>query len=391
MHPDDQVIVQTKLYHQFALQQYSKALLEMRAVMSESSQDIRTALINCIIVICFETFYGNHDSALGQLRAGLRLINMWFDQRVGTNPDLTQRLPVGTYSDIQEELIQAYARLDIHVLMLMRSTPIKGHITMSQSVLAGIETLPERFSSVEEAREYQSAIQRRLLELFNSDLGEEVISEWHVGSSTNYVISSPFLVARDELLAELMQWNMAFDPMLQLLRSNSGSEDFQAALILQLHYMTSYFTVSCLPCNKPMRSRDFMPLFAEMISISRTILDNSKWAVSGFTFDGQTVKPLYTIAMKCPNAALRRQAISLLLNSPRREAFWDSTLTAKLAEWVVCIEEEDIEDGYVPDETRIRNFSVKANLQKRTAYVECLKPEKASPQTLTPRRALIKW
>src|SRR5258708_37932884 len=62
------------IFHQFALRQYSKGLLQMRTAISNGSHDLRTALMDSIVLVSFEPFYGSHDSELGQLGAGLTLL-----------------------------------------------------------------------------------------------------------------------------------------------------------------------------------------------------------------------------------------------------------------------------------------------------------------------------
>jgi hypothetical protein len=65
----------------------------------------------------------------------------------------------------------------------------------------------------------------------------------------------------------------------------------------------------------------------------------------------------------------------MLLSAPRREGFWDSLCSRKVAQWITIIEEED---GWrcVPEDTMIRLLSVIADLQKRRVEVTCSKPEK---------------
>jgi hypothetical protein len=60
--------------HRFAIQQYSKAIQYMRGASIEGKQDLRTTLIACLVTFCFETFHGNHTSAVKQVIIGLDLL-----------------------------------------------------------------------------------------------------------------------------------------------------------------------------------------------------------------------------------------------------------------------------------------------------------------------------
>ena len=42
----------------------------------------------------------------------------------------------------------------------------------------------------------------------------------------------------------------------------------------------------------------------------------------------------------------------MVLSAPRREGFWDAVLSGKLAQWIMTIEEEDLDGDYVPEESR---------------------------------------
>ena len=85
--------------------------------------------------------------------------------------------------------------------------------------------------------------------------------------------------------------------------------------------------------------------------------------------------PLYVVATRCRNRGLRREAIKLLLSSHRREALWDSLLSAHVAMWVMGIEEEGLpaweSSGAaahsVVESKRVVVTEVLYDLQKRTA------------------------
>lgn len=61
-----------------------------------------------------------------------------------------------------------------------------------------------------------------------------------------------------------------------------------------------------------------------------------------FSADLGIVPPLYVVATKCRDPVLRRQAIRLLRSSARREGMWDSELTARIAMWIAEVEEEGV-------------------------------------------------
>jgi hypothetical protein len=66
--------LESATHHRFVLQQYGKAIAQMRSSLFTQNQDYRAALILCILTICFEALNGDIQSALEQIRNGLKLI-----------------------------------------------------------------------------------------------------------------------------------------------------------------------------------------------------------------------------------------------------------------------------------------------------------------------------
>jgi hypothetical protein len=55
-------------HHRYALEQYGKAVKQMRINIAKGETDIRVLLLTCIITTCFEIMHGNHEAACSQLR-----------------------------------------------------------------------------------------------------------------------------------------------------------------------------------------------------------------------------------------------------------------------------------------------------------------------------------
>ena len=81
--------------------------------------------------------------------------------------------------------------------------------------------------------------------------------------------------------------------------------------------------------------------------------------------------------------ALRREAIELLLRSPRKEGVWDGIVLGKIMAWLAGIEEEGLDLGddkeeYVPEWAAARCIKMGFDTEKREAHVSCLQPVKGS-------------
>lgn len=64
-----------------------------------------------------------------------------------------------------------------------------------------------------------------------------------------------------------------------------------------------------------------------MVAFGNSMLQHND---SIFTFDLQSVWPLDTVAKKCRDPLVRREAIRLLVCIPRRDGIWYSLLATKI-------------------------------------------------------------
>jgi len=102
---------------------------------------------------------------------------------------------------------------------------------------------------------------------------------------------------------------------------------------------------------------------------------------ASFALDLGIVPPLFVVATKCRQRKLRREAIRLLMSSPRREGMWDSILSGKVAQWIMESEEEGLQPWQgpyspaaretVPDENRVMVKEILFDMQRRQATLRC--------------------
>jgi hypothetical protein len=90
--------------------------------------------------------------------------------------------------------------------------------------------------------------------------------------------------------------------------------------------------------------------------------DDDVW----MSFDMQVIAPLYLTALKCRVPSVRRKAVLLISQGPRREGLWDAHTACKMAETIIDAEEEnmrrhygeavDLNDMLPPEQDRIDNI-----------------------------------
>ncbi len=105
---------------------------------------------------------------------------------------------------------------------------------------------------------------------------------------------------------------------------------------------------------------------------------------ASFALDLGIIPPLFVVATKCRDRRLRRDAINLLMSSPRREGMWDSVLCGRVARWIMEIEEEDLPiygrarttmgngDEMMPaKDKRVMVKEILFDMQRREALLKC--------------------
>lgn len=103
-------------HHQNALKQYTTAIKEMRTASMSQQQDLRTTLLTCLVILCFEAWNGYQDLAVKQIQMGFKLITSWLAERSdgsggrglpGSKPKMGDT--------VEDELVRIFRRLDVQV------------------------------------------------------------------------------------------------------------------------------------------------------------------------------------------------------------------------------------------------------------------------------------
>jgi hypothetical protein len=388
---NDAVANEAFYHHRQALEQYDKAIKRMRTNISNGTQNQRTTLIMCIVLICFEAIHGNHESAAGQLQSGLALIQDW-----KSNQRNADRHPQGFSSPspeiIEDFLVQTFGRMEIQSMSVFDPRSTEVHMKLKTEGKETIEKMPKQFSSVEEARVYLDLVTRRLMH-FNCSIHRKgkpstpsssrestptKPGPWVDGNppdpmpfidgkipieNTQSIRSSRELLSEQTSLNhELSAWREAFRPLLTYARS-TGGQDAISALTMTISAIASSISLRAAFFVNETAYDIFLPEFKIIVDYSRILLGlqqsqarlakmkdgdpaaddfgrDSAGPTIHFAFDLGIVPPLYMVMVKCRDPKLRREALRLLEENPRREGVWDSVATTALGRWVISLEEE---------------------------------------------------
>lgn len=248
------------VHHQHALEEYDKAIKQMRADISGTKHNIRTALITCVVIICFESLHGNYESATAQLRSGIALVQDWKRSHQDTLKH-PQGFSSPTPYIIEDFLIQLFGRLEIQAMSFVDFRPVECHLDLKAEGKDVINAMPECFISINQARVSLDLIMRRMmhftasLNYFKASYAQYKISSrssksmrWidskaAAQASIDLLKMSKYYSERDALNSELNRWLRAFKPLGSRCVAKQG-RDYISALTMFIAATTSAVSIS---------------------------------------------------------------------------------------------------------------------------------------------------
>jgi hypothetical protein len=423
--PQDHEIAETAPDHYlFALQQYGEAIKRLReSLQKHEERSRRTVLISIVLFTCFQSFTGDHKAAIFQVQSGLRMLEDLYP------PHRTP--PTGQ----EDELVQMFTRLAIqaksydmafhfpppYVIQLTpKNNPTSPRSPSMQSDAASTVSvdsqIPEQFVTLQEARSSLDSLTERIMR-FN-----EALQAFYAGP--NNLLPSSIRSHGIGYRTQLHQWGVAFEPLLQSRRAGSISPTERAAIdvLKMLHIMTTVLFLMGFS-DAETDFDGYLSHFRQIVDLAKEVVVDEERALAvakcgdpthcrhrrtqsgsnmqfpgittqghkpdgsyshlkpSFALDLGIVPPLFVVATKCRDRTLRREAIALLMSSPRREGMWDSFLCGKVSQWIMEVEEEGMlpyevfnplsASELVEESKRVMVKEILFDLKSRTATIRC--------------------
>jgi hypothetical protein len=139
-----------RLEHQYALQQYEKALKGMRRSIENGEHDLRNAMLACLLSFSIESLQGRQSPACILASSGVALFHEW----IGENPAGLTTCSSPNEHVIENDLVQAFAGLDIHVAFFLDTRPLELHQRVIDDTALILLSMPSSFRTLCEARTY---------------------------------------------------------------------------------------------------------------------------------------------------------------------------------------------------------------------------------------------
>ncbi|KAL2060701.1 hypothetical protein VTL71DRAFT_9342 [Oculimacula yallundae] len=376
LHADFVDLQEGRSHYQYAIRRYGKALRLMQHIsQQQGDRRIENTLVSSLLTTCFESFIGNQENAIAQGQIGSKILA--YHRR---NP-----LHGGAQSFPDNDLFCTFVRLDTQIAMFQDGRRYPHNVeeqspeAITQSMSPFLQQMPAVFSSAKEARIYW-------------DLMVGVAMRWRAWSQRGDFTTLDFgendirdnILKRDDhaqkvqlqgqLYMETMQaWFQAFQPIFDRARAEEGSIDFLGVTTLMIKYLGTRLAIPSQAYGDYQDgslsdSTTIVRLCAELLTLKGK---KSSPANSVFIFDDSIVAGLFLVATRCRYGVVRRQAIELLRNHPRREGLWDSMMAVKVASWFMEKEEQGLSHDIIPIDARFKITKIDFSLTHRKAVVRC--------------------
>lgn len=415
-------------HYNFAFHQYGKALKRLRESLENNEpRSHRTILMSIVLFTCFQSFTGDHRAAITQIQSGLSLLE---ERRQDSRQPLVRKKE----DEVEDELVQMFTRLAVQAksydmafhfpapYVIQLSPPVKddpnsptASSSPSESV-SSVDSIPEAFTSTKEARGALDSLCERIMR-FN-----EQMSSFNPGP--NNILPKHLRSRGAGFRLQLQHWSTAFSPLLDS-RHNRGvtiTERAGTDVLKMIHLMSSILFLMGFSTSE-MDFDNFIPQFKEIVELAKEVVvdeelslaalrcgdlnncrhrqhrpqngqnqfpgmasgfrdeDNYSHIKASFALDLGIVPPLFVVATKCRDRKIRREAIRLLMSSPRREGMWDSFLCGKASQWILEVEEEGMDyfemwdplavNEKVGEHKRVMVKEILFDLQRREATIRC--------------------
>jgi hypothetical protein len=396
----------------FALQQSNKAIGHL---LEQSSAGIprsgESVILACILFICLETFQGNHAAALVHLESGLSILESWLrddnEQRPILSPDYVSR---PTRQFLEEELIPLFTRLDVQATTIATPRSLKevGPYCRKEPVM------PSRFASLSDAHNHLADLVHWLLYFSN---GEHNMMYWMVDHPLTHMKVGPPRTQSDEDIPKLPdivlkriekverihfgllhQW---LDAMNLYLKENINLEprERRGAVMLKILYNGTVILQSASLYNHDLEYDKYSTEFEQIVKLSEGLIKSqaraNKKSTPLYSFEMNILPPLHYCSTRCRDPKLRRKALTLLEDSPRREGMWDSAMLAAIARYIIEEEEEGLGEVScakdIPASVRMCVLERVPELEERRCVIKYCKGVRNPYAKLDMKEATITW
>ncbi|KAL3455181.1 hypothetical protein BJX64DRAFT_295301 [Aspergillus heterothallicus] len=269
---------------------------------------VEVLLLCCVLFACFESLRGCRRSAVVHIKCGLDVLRQ------------SERGSQGRWALVSRETMAAmFTRLDNQIVELLG---VSFYETMDENSSDKVY-FPGPISVKLPTSDLRTSVDMHLNHLFHRQLRLALVAGGRLPSDENSPAEAetPVSVKRQQVLfktealdTELLQIWQLMAELYELVGPGMGPEEAWDPYVEE---------------------------FGVIVALSEKYLSQERPRTQKriFGFSIGVIPPLYMTATRCRDPHIRRQAIRLLAEYPRREVMWDSTVAAEVARKVMEIEE----------------------------------------------------
>jgi hypothetical protein len=364
-------------HFRFALVQHSQAISSLRKALSDGRPQMTLALVSSLLFSCFESFYGDWETATQQIYGGLNIL-----KHLGENE--RRQGATDTNAGVEHEVGLTFGRLKLQILSFLAMNPMCEHPFNTQSVVETMLDMPHRFSTLGEA--FAAA----------TNLANSVLRHSRTAARCKHDLGSRDVVAQQQQCLQRLvdQWNKAYEPVfLEACRNTSGRE-YLGVLQLRICVWKCEIMIATSTSDREDVFDRYSQQFRRITHFSRHLLqtdqDIRKSEGPRVQYGMGLVMALFYTATRCREPSVRSEAVTILREWPCTNGVWHSLQAAKVAGWIASLEESRSGDSrFIPEDCRVRMYSLKVVREKNAIAVACMQP--SVDGSLEPRQDKLLW
>ncbi|KIW36323.1 uncharacterized protein PV06_11421 [Exophiala oligosperma] len=333
-----------------SLKYYQNALCKANRYTESADQEL-VAILSCPLFLCMEFLQGKKLQAMSFFLHGYLLVRTFQEQN-------SRNSAISRCAVIYESLGPVYNRLMMMAKLFGHSFPTDYS---NLAFLPGPNPTPSTFNNLKDARD---------LLFHHLVISHEFVKRLNSTTCTPFSLHEHYLQRQEELLIQLDIWNSNFKQMCE------SFDDSDRAVIATL---SMWHAAAVIWLRNPFEG--FEMSFDESLDCFQVILEKANEALATrqqvhdvFTFGMGVLPPLYFTSLKCRHFSLRKEAIRLMGEGPRREGLWDREELITVASQALALETADQSDiASLPAEyerlIKVKIFQQDAGCRLKAAFI----------------------
>jgi hypothetical protein len=353
----------------YSLEHYNQALshLQQGVVWTEHSQ--RTILTLCLCFTWIDLLRDDLDGALKHVQAGANIMQSGHSE--------------GS-SELEPCLIDAMKRM--YAQAQFHGSPTSDfNVASSEPVHDELKTSVSAFESVDDARihlDHISATSTALMRRLKRSTGSSRLPA--ASKSLELSLTASALKAQ---LQCLHRWRAIWEASSAQTEARNDKRHEAAVCLLDIEYTSLLIALSCLNDSTEASFERKLPEFEQIIDHAERFFELvENFGLFPFSFEAGPIRPLFLVAMKCPQLRLRRRALHLLSRCPSRESLWSRDSIIEIVRWKFDKEaSQHCENDCVPVDAIIHNGKIKIGTEDgKMKYFVCFKRGSCNDDILEP-------